>query len=253
MIEIRNLHKAFGKLHVLQGIDLDIGEGEITAILGPNAAGKSTLLKTVLGLVKADRGTIDVCGVRINGTPEYRRMIGYMPQNARFPENLTARQVLAMVRDIRQEPAASEEGLIEAFRLGTELDKPLKTLSGGTRQKVSAVITFMFDPRIIILDEPTAGLDPVASSLLKDRILLEKERGKTVILTSHIMSEVDELAGRIVYLLDGRIHFDHQTEALKAATGEQRLERALARMMGGDGASFFATSTLELSIAGLKS
>jgi Cu-processing system ATP-binding protein len=239
MIVIRNLKKSFGKLAVLRGLDLEIAEGEVTAILGPNAAGKSTLLKSILGLVTPDAGEIEVCGELLDGSPEYRRIIGYMPQNARFPENLTGRQVLEMIADVRNTGQTPDLSLVEPLRLESELDKPLKTLSGGTRQKVSAVITFMFDPKIIILDEPTAGLDPVSSSVLKDRILDEKRRGKTIVLTSHIMAEVEELAGRVVYLLDGAIRFDHDVALLKRQTGETRLERALAQLMtgGGDGAS----------------
>ncbi|HEY5565261.1 MAG TPA: AAA family ATPase, partial [Rhodothermia bacterium] len=107
----------------------------------------------------------------------------------------------------------------------------LKTLSGGTRQKVSATIALMFDPAILVLDEPTAGLDPHASSYLKDLISDHRARGKTIVMTSHIMSEIDELADRIVYLLDGKVIFDDEKSALKRRSGEDRLDRALVNAL----------------------
>ncbi len=111
------------------------------------------------------------------------------------------------------------------------MNKPLKTLSGGTRQKVNVILSLMFDPELLILDEPTAGLDPVSSSLFKDRILEEKQKGKTIIITSHIMSEIQEMADTILYLLDGQIFFDGPVDELIKQSGEKNLERAIAKMM----------------------
>ncbi len=231
MITLSNIHKSFGSLHVLRGLDLTFREGEVTAILGPNASGKTTLLKCILGLVGPDDGTITVKDIPLSGSERYRRWIGYMPQIAQFPENLTVKQVLAMIEDLREEEPVRKEELIKSLRLEPELKKPLKTLSGGTRQKVSAVIALMFDPDIIILDEPTAGLDPLSSSVLKDHIQAEKKRGKTLLLTSHIMSEIEELSDRVVYLLEGQIQYDGSVKKLTEESGEVRLERAVARMM----------------------
>lgn len=231
MIAVESLSKRFGRLQVLDSLDLSIREGEVTAILGPNGAGKTTLIKSILGLVKPDSGSITVGDERINGSPEYRQNIGYMPQIARYPENLTAREIIRMIRDLRDNPEDVDDSLIDTLRLEPELDKPFRTLSGGNKQKVSAVLAFLFRPPILIMDEPSAGLDPVSSSVLKDRILAEREHGRTVILTSHIMSEVHELADRVVYLLDGRIHFEASVDGLLDVTGESSLERAIARMM----------------------
>lgn len=231
MIEIQGLSKRFGKLQVLDGLDLSVQRGAITAVLGPNGAGKTTLIKSILGLVKPDAGSITVNRERINGSPDYRRQIGYMPQIARYPENLTAREIIRMVSDLRDNPPNVDKSLADALRLEPELDKPFRTLSGGNRQKVSAVLAFLFRPEILFLDEPSAGLDPISSSVLKDRVLAEREAGRTIVLTSHIMSEVQELADRVVYLLDGRIHFEASVEGLLHATGEPTLERAIARTM----------------------
>lgn len=231
MIEIAGLEKRFGPREVLKGIDTRIESGRVTAIVGPNGAGKTTLIKCLLGLTRPDAGTIEIDGHRLNGDWAYRSDIGYMPQAARFPENLSAREVIRMLKDLRGNPEALDEGLLHTFTFADGLDKPIRTLSGGTRQKVSAVIAFLFRPKILILDEPTAGLDPIASSRLKDRIVEAKEGGKTVILTSHIMSEIEELSDHIIFLLEGRIRFEGPKDEIKAVTGEERLERAIAALL----------------------
>lgn len=228
-LRVEKLSKRFGRLRVLDALDLDIEAGRTTAILGPNGAGKTTLIKSLLGLVIPDSGTITVAGVRLDGSPEYRRRIGYMPQIARYPDNLTAREILAMVSDLRGNPAGTDETLVDELQLEGELDKPFRTLSGGNRQKVSALLALRFRPEILFLDEPTAGLDPVSSSVLKDRLLRERAEGRTLVLTSHVMAEVQELADTVVYLLDGRIHFRESVESLMGSTGEASLERAIAR------------------------
>lgn len=232
MIRVEKLSKRFGRLQVLDALDLEIEAGRTTAILGPNGAGKTTLIKSILGLVIPDSGRIVVNGMELDGSPDYRRQIGYMPQIARYPENLTAREIVAMVTDLRghrEGDDALDPGLVEALRVEGEMDKPFRTLSGGNRQKVSAVLALLFRPRILFLDEPTAGLDPVSSSILKDRLLAEREAGRTLVLTSHVMAEVEELADTVVYLLDGRIHFRESVEELLGSTGERSLERAIAR------------------------
>ncbi|NQT61974.1 MAG: ABC transporter ATP-binding protein [Candidatus Marinimicrobia bacterium] len=231
MINIKGLKKRFGRLEVLKELDAQIQENTITAIVGHNGSGKTTLIKCLLGLDKYDGGDINIKDFKLNGDWNYRSQIGYMPQVARFPENLTASEVITMISDLRIGSSTQAEELISYFRLVDEMEKPLKTLSGGTRQKVNAIVALMFNPDILILDEPTAGLDPVSSSLLKDKIQAEKASGKTVIITSHIMSEIQELADTILYLLDGKIFFDGPVNELIAQTGEKNLERAIAKMM----------------------
>lgn len=246
MITITELDKHYGALHALKSVEVDIAPGKITAVLGPNGAGKTTLIKSVLGLVKPDSGTITVDGTAVNGDSDYRRKIGYMPQIARYPENLTLQEIVDMIKDIRGysgDSGTSKDSsgdldmeLWDRFDLDTEKDKPFRTLSGGNRQKVSAVLAFLFRPKVLFLDEPSTGLDPVSSSILKDKILAEIKRGTTIILTSHIMSEVQELADQVVYLLEGRIYFELSVSDLLADTGQQTLERAIAWKIGQNGA-----------------
>jgi Cu-processing system ATP-binding protein len=231
MVVTSGLSKRFGTLQVLKGVELLLGRGRVTAILGPNAAGKTTLIKILLGLTRADKGTVLLDGRPLADDPSSRSAIGYMPQMARFPENLSADQLLALLADLRGSSATQDRELIDRFRLGGELGKPLRTLSGGTRQKVNAVMAFLFAPDLLVLDEPTAGLDPVSSSVLKDKILAERGRGKTFILTSHVMSELDELADDVVFLLDGVVRFCGTAHDLKLRTQQLSLERAVAQLM----------------------
>ena len=228
------LTKRFGRLEVLRGIDLAIPAGRITGLVGPNASGKSTFIKAVLGLVRPDQGSLAVLGHRVNGDERYRRQVGYMPQAASFPENLTGREVLAMVGDLRGADVARDTALLEQFQLGPELIKPVRTLSGGTRQKLSALVAFLFQPALLVLDEPTAGLDPVASGIFKEKLAETRERGTTVLLASHTLAELEEVADDIVFLLDGRVRFHGPIAELRNLTGFAKLERAVAALMRGE-------------------
>ena len=234
MLEIRDLVKRFGAQEVLRGVDLSVRPGHVTAVVGPNGAGKTTLIKSVLGLTRADAGEILLDGAPVTGDA-YRARIGYMPQIARFPENLCAADLMAMVADLRAAPPAGglDTELVERFALEPQLRKPLRALSGGTRQKVNAVLAFLFRPELLVLDEPTAGLDPVASAVLKDRIAAERRLGRTVLLTSHVSSELEELADDVAFLLDGRVVFAGPIPDLLRRTRQPRLERAIAHVMTG--------------------
>ncbi len=231
MIEVNRLEKRFGALQVLRGLDLNIGSGRVTAVVGPNGAGKTTLIKIILGLTRADSGSIHIDGRPIDACDEYRSRIGYMPQIGRFPENLSALDLVALLRDLRAGEGSVDDELVDRLRLGGELRKPIRTLSGGTRQKVNAVLALLFRPDILILDEPTVGLDPISSGIVKDRILAERGAGRTVVLTSHIMSDLEELADDVAFLADGLIRYAGTLFDLKRITRQNNLERAVATMM----------------------
>lgn len=227
---IRNLHKAYGKTGVLKGVDIELPDGRITAVLGPNGSGKTTLIKCILGMVIGQQGEIIVGGRNIKGDWLYRRDIGYLPQIARFPENLRLRELIRMVKDIRNQPAFDSE-LISLFGLEPYLGKPLRYLSGGTRQKVNILIAFMFDCHYLILDEPTVGLDPLALIRFKDLLIRKKEAGKAILLTTHIVSLVEELADEVIFILEGKIYFQGKVEDLKAQSNDTNLERAIAGIL----------------------
>jgi Cu-processing system ATP-binding protein len=230
MIEIKNIQKAFGKLHVLQGINLKLESGKIYAFLGPNGSGKTTLIKSILGLTLPDKGQILINNDDIKNNWRYKSCIGYMPQIARFPENLTMVELFRMTKDIRKSPA-TEENYLALFNLEDSGNKKLKNLSGGMKQKVNAILAFMFNPDILILDEPSVGLDPVSNLKLKNLMQQERERGKTILLTTHILSEVEELADEIIFLMDGKIYFKGSVTELVQTQNENNLERAIARML----------------------
>lgn len=230
MIVVSNLHKQFGKQVILDQISYVINKPGIYAILGPNGSGKTTLLKSILGMVVPQSGSIKLNDIDILGKWDYRSKIGYLPQIARFPDNLTVSELIEMIKQLRS-VTSNESALIERFELGTHLSKKLGNLSGGTRQKVNIVLTFMFDCPIYILDEPTAGLDPVSLIELKEMIDEEKKKGKTFIITTHIVNLVEALADEIIFLLEGRIRFQGSVDELKSETDQKDLEHAIANIL----------------------
>ena len=229
MITINNLEKSFGKLRILKGVNLFLENGQVYAFLGPNGSGKTTLLKCLLGLVKPDRGEIIIDGHQVRKDWKYREAIGYLPQIARFPENLKVSELFRLIKDMRKENVDEME-LIRYFGLEASLDKKLKNLSGGMKQKVNAILAVMFDPKILIMDEPSVGLDPTSHIKLKEVILQKRREGKTVLLTTHILSDVEELADQIIYLMEGKILFQGSPEELLAAQQEVRIDKAIAKL-----------------------
>lgn len=236
MIQIKNLKKSFDGKNVLDDMTLDIPAGRATGLVGPNGSGKTTLIKSLLGLVKPDSGLITINGTVLNGNSLYRRDIGYMPQIARYPENMKVYELLDFIKGLRDQEPVYEDELIEQFNLKPELEKTLRVLSGGNRQKVGAALAMMFDPKILFLDEPTAGLDPRSSFKFKEWVRREKENGKTIVITSHIMSELEELTDHVVFLLEGKIRYDGSMKDLLGKHKDARLEAAIANMMEGSSA-----------------
>lgn len=230
MINIKNLYKSFGKNEVLKGITLDFQNGGITAILGPNGSGKTTLIKCLLGLVFADKGEITFKNKSTLNQFQYRNEISHLPQIARFPENLTTRELITMIKDLRK-GKTREDYFIKMFGLEIELDKKMVNLSGGTRQKVNIMLALMYDNPVIILDEPSTGLDPLALINLKAYLLKEREKGKLILITTHIMSFVEEIADDIAFLLEGHVYFYGPLEELLKIEEEVNLERAIAHIL----------------------
>ena len=230
MVSITNLHKKFGSLVVLNGLNLKTPENGIIAVLGPNGSGKTTLIKSILGMVVPEKGEIEVNGQKVKKHWSYRKNIDYLPQIANFPGNLKVQELIDMIKDLRGKEARDHE-LIDLFKLEPFLDKKLSNLSGGSKQKVNLVLCFMFDSPLIILDEPTSGLDPVSLIRLRKLIQQEKAKGKTILITSHIMSFVEEISDRIVFLLEGQIYFNGTVEELKTSTRENDFEHAIANIL----------------------
>ena len=231
MIIIDNLCKKFGSFTALSDVSLHLKKGQTIALLGPNGSGKTTLLKTILGLNIPTSGSVTFNGLAINHQWLYRGKIGYMPQISRFPENMTVKQLLDMMRAIRGASLSLDEELIETFGLRQLYAKTMRTLSGGMRQKVSACIAFLFNPDVLILDEPTAGLDPLSSELLKQKIEKEKSRGKLVLITSHVLSDFDDIVTEVIYMQESKVLLHATITELHAQTGEARLNKIIAAIM----------------------
>ena len=235
MIIGNNVTKKFGRLSALNNVSVTCSKGECIALIGPNGSGKTTFIKCILGMVVPDSGFITFNGKNILHDWQYRRYIGYMPQIGRYPDNMTIGQVFNMMKDIRlgASDVKKDEELIEAFGLSQLFNKRMRTLSGGTRQKVSASLAFLFNPDVLILDEPTAGLDPLASEFLKEKIIKAKKDGKLVLITSHVLSELDEMVTQVIYMQEGTLLFHKKLEDLRRDTGEQKLSKAIAAVMQG--------------------
>jgi Cu-processing system ATP-binding protein len=233
VIAFEGISKRYGRRLVLDDLAATLPRGAISALVGPNSAGKTTLIKLLLGLARPDAGRIVVDGTVIGREPQYRARIGYMPQIARFPGQMTGNGLLEGIALLRRQSASPDLSLAEAFGIGADLDRPLGVLSGGTRQKINAVIALAFRPEILVLDEPTAGLDPLAARIFKDRLVAERARGATVLITSHVLPELEELADHVLFLAEGRARWQGEAGALRRQAGGGSLERAIARLLAG--------------------
>jgi Cu-processing system ATP-binding protein len=233
MIIVNNVSKSFGNLKALNNFSVSCTKGECIALIGPNGSGKTTFIKILLGMVICDSGFVTFNGINILNNWQYRSKIGYMPQLGRYPENMTIGQVIDMMKDLRKTCGSTllDDELIKSFDLNSLINKRMRTLSGGTKQKVSAALAFLFNPEVLILDEPTAGLDPVSSEILKEKILKEKQNGKLILISSHILSELDNLVSQVIYLQEGKLYFHKSIDQLKADTGEDKLAKAIAHIM----------------------
>lgn len=230
MIALAAICKRFGALDVLKDVSLTLRTGAVTGLVGPNGSGKTTLIKIMLGLTRPDAGTLHLDGQPADAAGAYRRAIGYMPQLAHFPTNLRVGDVLDLVTQLRPGEVIDDD-LARAYGMDAIKDKAVGTLSGGTRQKVNATIAFMFRPAVLILDEPTAGLDPLSSNTLKEKVRAVRAEGRSVLVTSHIMSELESLADDVAFLCDGQMRFAGPVAELLGTTAAGSLEAAVAALM----------------------
>lgn len=225
-LAVSGLAKAYGRKQVLRGFDLKAAPGTVTAILGSNGSGKTTFMRCLLGLHVFQQGEIKVMGEDVRAHPRYRRHIGYMPQVPSFPENLTVREIaslVARVRGVRPDFARGGGLGVEAF-----LDQKWKTLSGGMKQKVNATLAVAFDAPLLVLDEPTASLDPASRLKLVELLKAEKARGKCILISTHVLGDLWELADGMAFLRGGVVKVRDARDIPGMGTDIGLFERSVA-------------------------
>lgn len=214
-IEIKNLIKSYGKFRALRGVDLEVPRGEIFGFLGPNGAGKTTTIRCLLDLIRPDSGHLRVLGIDPQLDPvTVRQKIGYLPGELSLDDKLTARQALKLFDRLRGNTTdwAGVENSAEKLQL--DLDRQIKNFSKGNKQKVGVIQAFMHHPELLLLDEPTSGLDPLIQQGVLDLVRGAQERGATVFFSSHVLSEVQEVAARVAIVRDGEIIETSDTDTL---------------------------------------
>jgi len=220
MIRVENLSKSYGSKKVLKSVTLDIAGRGIHGILGPNGCGKTTLIKSMLGLVAIEEGEIFFDKLAMQGQ---RQKISWLPQHPKAPSNTTPKQLFDLIEGLRGEKAIFKNELISSFEFENELDKSISSLSGGNYQKTFLILTLMFDVPLIILDEPTVGLDPMSAAHFK-KVILNRAEKSTILLISHITSEVEQLSDQIHFLLDGKFVFSGTKVELMARVQSHTLD-----------------------------
>lgn len=218
IISVRDLTKKFGNFTALDGINMEVEEGEIYGFIGPNGAGKTTTLRILLGILKATRGEAKIFGKDAwKDAVEIHRNVAYVPGDVNLWPNLTGGEVIDLFVKLRGSNNKSRrEELIERFDL--DPSKKCRTYSKGNRQKVALIAAFASDADLYILDEPTSGLDPLMENIFQEYIKLAREEGKSVLLSSHILSEVEKLCDKVSIIREGKIIESGSLEELRHLT-----------------------------------
>ncbi len=228
LAETRAVSKAFGPVQALDRVSLELAPGQVLALLGPNGAGKTTLVKVLLGLLKPDRGEARIFG-QDPTRPGARRGLGATPQESGFPPTLRVREVLALVRAHYPEPEDARE-LLQRFGLAPLARRLASGLSGGERRRLSLALAFAGRPALVVLDEPTAGLDVAARRALWREIKGFRDRGGGVLLTTHDLNEADALADRVAILHRGRLLAVDRPEAIRQRVGLKKIRFRAPRL-----------------------
>jgi ABC-2 type transport system ATP-binding protein len=220
VIVIDNLHKSYGKVQAVKGISMRVEQGEIFGFLGPNGAGKTTTIRCMLDVIRPTSGTLRVLGLDAQRDKmELHRHIGYLPGDVRLPGQMTGKQVIDYFSRLQGLEPVLLDDLVKRFDV--EMKRPLKSYSKGMRQKIGVVLAFMCDPEVLILDEPTSGLDPLLQRTFNEFLLQEQARGKTIFMSSHIMSDVEKVCQRVAVIRQGEIVTIEEVEKLRQKAGQR--------------------------------
>src|SRR5436309_562071 len=220
VIVIDKLEKSYGKIQAVRGISISVERGEIFGFLGPNGAGKTTTIRCMLDVIRPSAGTIRVLGIDAQRDKlALHKHIGYLPGDVRLPGQMTGKQVIDYFSRLQGLEPVLLNDLIARFDV--EVKRPMKSYSKGMRQKIGIVLAFMCDPEILILDEPTSGLDPLLQRTFNEFLLQEQQRGKTIFMSSHIMSDVEKVCQRVAVIRNGALVTIEEVEKLRQKAGQR--------------------------------
>jgi sodium transport system ATP-binding protein len=231
MIRVDGIHKSFGKVHAVRGVSFDAPDGKITGLLGPNGAGKSTTLRVLYTVLKPDEGTANIDGADVvSDSLAARRNIGALPHGAGLYPHLTARENIAYYANLcgleKSEVDDRVSSIIGLLEIDEFADRRTKGFSQGQRTKVSLARALVHDPQNVILDEPTNGLDVMATRSLRHLILKLKDAGRCILFSSHVMQEVAALCDDICIIANGQVAIDDSIDGIRERTGQDDLEDA---------------------------
>jgi sodium transport system ATP-binding protein len=237
MIEVKDLYKSFGEVKAVDGVSFVARDGQITGLLGPNGAGKTTTLRMLYTLMKPDEGQVLVDGIDASRDPvAVRRVLGVLPDARGLYKRLTARENIEYFARLHgiETPTmhARREALVDALEMRDLLDRRTEGFSQGERVKTAIARALVHDPKNLILDEPTNGLDVMSTRSMRAFLQSMKTEGRCVLFSSHIMQEVAALCDRIVVIASGRVVADETPDALRAQTGKDNLEEAFVKLIG---------------------
>jgi ABC-2 type transport system ATP-binding protein len=238
VLEAHNLTRTFGEFKAVDDASFTLNAGEIVGFLGPNGAGKTTTIKMLTGLLGPTSGTARVAGYDINESPlEAKARIGYVPDTPNLYGKLKAQEYLQFVGQLYKVPPAQVEErirpMLDIFDLTEVAGNYLDTFSHGMQQKVAIIGGFLHDPQIVFMDEPTVGLDPRSARLIKDLMIRNRDRGKTIFFSTHILEIAQTMCDRVIIINKGRIVADAQVNELRRMRGDQSLEDIFLELTGG--------------------
>lgn len=233
MLVVSDIRKSFGALHALDGVSLSVGRGEVLGLLGPNGAGKSTTLAVCTGLLAPDAGSVSIGGAGSPRDPEVRRLLGLAPQQVALYGDLSARENLVFLARIHgvQDPVRRADELLDWVGLLPRARDRVETFSGGMQRRLNLASAIVHDPPLLLLDEPTVGVDPQSRGAILDLVRRLASEGRAVLYTTHHMSEAERICSRVAILDHGRVLESGPVDALRAAHGGD-LEAAFIALTG---------------------
>ena len=225
MLEVKNLKKNFGDFQAVKGVSFSVKEGEVLGFLGPNGAGKSTTMRMITGFLPPTEGTAVICGHDITTDPiAAKAALGYLPESAPSYRAMTVKDYLKFIAEVRGKGSTDVEAALKLAKLEDKAGQTIETLSKGYRQRTAFAAAILHDPKVLIMDEPTDGLDPNQKFTVRNMIKDMAAKGKAIIISTHILEEVDAVCTKVVVISDGEKKFDGTPDELKAMDPSGKLD-----------------------------